>query len=75
MDTENLQQEVEVPQRWLEAIVNGLAAKVAAETPAVDVNLIPVLEQRAAMTVQRAWDGDNDGSPIQINPGIRAYTA
>jgi hypothetical protein len=48
---------------------------MAAETPAVDVNLIPVLEQRAAITVQRAWDGDGDGSPIQINPGIRAYTA
>ena len=75
MDTENLQQEVEVPQRWLEAIVNGLAAKVAAETPAVDAALLPILEQRAAVSVQRAWDGDNDGSPIQINPGIRAYTA
>lgn len=75
MDTENLQQEVEVPQRWLEAIVNGLAAKVAAETPAVDAALLPVLEQRSAISVQRAWDGDNDGSPIQINPGIRAYTA
>jgi hypothetical protein len=75
MDTENLQQDVEVPQRWLEAIVNGLAARVAAETPMVDVNLIPVLEQRSAISMQRAWDGDNDGSPIQINPGIRAYTA
>jgi hypothetical protein len=75
MDTENLQQEVEIPQRWLEAIVNGLAARMAAETPAVDVNLIPVLEQRSAVSMQRAWDGDNDGSPIQINPGIRAYTA
>lgn len=75
MDTENLQQEVEVPQRWLEAIVNGLAAKVAAETPAVDAALLPILEQRAAVSVQRAFDGDNDGSPIQINPGIRAYTA
>lgn len=75
MDTENLQQEVEVPQRWLEAIVNGLAARMAAETPMVDVNLIPVLEQRSAVSMQRAWDGDNDGSPIQINPGIRAYTA
>mgnify|MGYP003645192796 FL=1 len=75
MDTQNLQQEVEIPQRWLEAIVNGLAAKVAAETPSVDMNLMPVLEQRAAMTVQRAWDGDNDGSPIQINPGIGVYTA
>ena len=74
MDTENLQQEVNVPDRWLEAIINGLAARVAAETPAVDAALIPVLEQRAAMSVQRAWDGDNDGSPIQINPGIGAYT-
>lgn len=74
MDTENLQQEVEVPQRWLEAIVNGLAARVAAETPQVDANLIPVLEQRAAMSLQSAWDGDNDGSPTFINPGIGCYT-
>ena len=75
MDTENLQQEVEVPQRWLEAIVNGLAAKVAAETAAVDAALLPILEQRSAISMQRAFDGDNDGSPIQINPGIGAYTA
>jgi hypothetical protein len=75
MDTENLQQEVEVPQRWLQAIIDGLASKVAAETPQVDMALMPLLEQRAAMSMQRAWDGDNDGSPIQINPGIRAYTA
>ena len=74
MDTENLRQEVEVPQRWLEAIINGLAARVAAETPAVDANLVPVLEQRAAASLQRAWDGDNDGSPTFINPGIGCYT-
>lgn len=74
MDTENLRQDVEVPQRWLEAIVNGLAARVAAETPQVDAGLIPTLEQRAAASLQRAWDGDNDGSPTFINPGISAYT-
>jgi hypothetical protein len=74
MDTENLQQEVEVPQRWLQAIIDGLASKVAAETPQVDANLMPLLEQRANTSMQRAWDGDNDGSPIQINPGISAYT-
>lgn len=74
MDTQNLQQEVEVPQRWIEAIVNSLAAKMAAETPAVDAQLIPVLDQKAALSMQRAWDGDNDGSPIYINPGIGCYT-
>ena len=75
MDTENLQQEVEVPQRWLEAIIDGLAARVAAETPSVDPQIMAVREQKAAMSIQRAWDGDNDGSPIQINPGISVYTA
>jgi hypothetical protein len=74
MDTENLQQEVEVPQRWLEAIVDGLAARVAAETPQVDPQIMAVREQKAAISLQRAWDGDNDGSPIQINPGIGVYT-
>ena len=74
MDTQNLQQEIEIPARWLEAIINGLAARLATETPAVDANLIPILEQRAAMSMQRAWDGDNDGSPTFINPGIACYT-
>jgi hypothetical protein len=75
MDTENLQQEIEIPNRWLEAIINGLAARVAAETPSVAAELMPMLEQKAGISQQRAWDGDNDGSPIQINPGIGCYTS
>jgi hypothetical protein len=74
MDTQNLQQDVEIPQRWINAIVDGLAAAVASETPAVDMQLMAILTQKAAMSLQRAWDGDNDGSPIQINPGIGVYT-
>lgn len=75
MSNSNLQQDVEIPARWLEAIINTLAARVAAETPQVDPAIMAVLEQKSAISMQRAWDGDNDGSPIQINPGIRAYTA
>lgn len=74
MDTENLRQDVEVPQRWLEAIISGLASKVAAETPSVDANMMPILEQRWLAARQAAWDGDNDGSPTFINPGIGCYT-
>lgn len=74
MDTQNLQQDVEVPQRWLEAITSGLSARVAAETPSVDPTLIGVLEQKWMMARQAAWDGDNDGSPTFINPGISCYT-
>ena len=75
MSNSNLQQDVEIPARWLEAIINTLAARVAAETPQVDPTTMAVLEQKSALSMQRAWDGDNDGSPIQINPGIGAYTA
>lgn len=74
MDVGSLQQEVEVPQRWLEAIVAGLAAKVAAESPVVDVNLIQILDAKAAAALNQAWTGDNDGSPTFIQPRISAYT-
>lgn len=74
MDTQNLQQDVEVPQRWLEAITAGLASRVAAETPAVDPALSGVLEQKWIVARQAAWDGDGDGSPTYIQPGIGCYT-
>lgn len=74
MDTSNLQQEVEIPQRWLEAIVCGLASKVGQETPLVDLQMLPLLASNYTAALQRAEDGDNDGSPTWINPGIGVYT-
>jgi hypothetical protein len=74
MDTANLRQDVEVPQRWLDAIIAGLAARVASETPIVDIQLIPMLEQKWIAARQAAWDGDNDGSPTFIQPNIGYYT-
>ncbi len=74
MDVGTLQQEIEVPQRWLEAIIAGLAARVAAETPTVDINLISTLEQKYTVALQKAWDGDNDGSPTFFQPRIGVYT-
>jgi len=74
MDVGTLQQEIEVPQRWMDAIVSMLAFKVAEETPEVEAALIPQLEQRAVVAVQMARDGDNDGSSTFIQPYIAPYT-
>lgn len=74
MDTTTLQQEVEVPQHWVEAMVAGLAAKLAAETPLVDINMLGMLDQKAAIALQKAWEGDGDSSPTFIRPNIRGYT-
>ena len=74
MDTENLQQDIEIPTRWLDPIIDLLAARVASETPQVDPAISDKLEQKAMAGLQRAFDGDNDGSPIQIQPNIGVYT-
>lgn len=74
MDVGTLQQDIEVPQRWLDAIISMLAFKVSQETPEVDAELVPQLEQRAIIAVQMARDGDNDGSSTFIQPYIAPYT-
>lgn len=75
MDAGTLQQEVEVPQRWYEAIVSLLAAKLAAEFIEVDAALVPALDQRAKEALYFAQQEERDNSPINILPNISMYTA
>ena len=74
MDVGTMTQDVEVPQRWLEAIVSGLAAKMALELVEVDVNLIPILDQKAAISLNIAQMEERDNSPMMIQPNISPYT-
>ena len=74
MDVGTLQQELDIPQRWYEAIVSQLAYKLSMEIDVVDVNLVPLLSQTATMAMNTAWTGDNDGSPTTIQPWIAPYT-
>jgi hypothetical protein len=74
MDVGTLQQELDIPQRWYDAIVSNLASKLSLEIDQVDVNLIPTLTQLAAASMNTAWTGDNDGSSTTIQPYIAPYT-
>ena len=74
MDVGTMTQDIEVPQRWLEAIVAGLAAKMALELVEVDVNLIPILDQKAASALYIAQMEERDNSPMMIAPNISPYT-
>ena len=73
-DVGTLQETLDIPQRWFEAIVAALASKVALEIDVVDPSLVPVLEQLKDKAVLMAWNGDNDGSPTTIAPYISPYT-
>jgi hypothetical protein len=75
MDVGTLTEELEVPQRWYEAVVSLLAAKLAFEIPEVDASLIPLLDQKASQALYMARMEERDNSPITIAPNISMYTA
>ena len=74
MDVGGMTQEIEVPQRWYEAIVSMLAAKLAMEFVEVDPSIVPMLDAKAQQTLYMAQQEERDNSPINIAPSIGAYT-
>ena len=74
MDVGTLTQELEIPQRWYEAIVSLLAARVALETAEVDPQLIPLLDAKADKALAIAQMEERDNSPMMIQPNIAPYT-
>lgn len=74
MDVGTMTQSIEVPQRWYEAIVAGLAAKLALEFVEVDTAMVPMLDQKAQQALYTVEMEERDNSPMQIAPNIAMYT-
>lgn len=74
MDVGDLTNEIEIPQRWYEAILNMLAHKMALELPGVDTARIQYLEGQAEKHLNRAEQEERDRSPIYLAPNISPYT-
>lgn len=74
MDVGTMTQEIEVPQRWYEAIVALLASKLAMEMVEVDAQLVPMLDAKAAQALYIAQAEERDNSPMMISPNISMYT-
>jgi hypothetical protein len=74
MDVGTLTDTLDVPQRWLEAIIAQLAARMAPELNEVDVNLIPMLQGAAQRAMDVAWNGEADSSPVFFRVNLTPYT-
>lgn len=74
MDVGDLTDELEIPQRWYEAILNMLSHKMALELPGVDTARIQYLEGQAEKHLNRAEQEERDRSPIYFSPSIGCYT-
>lgn len=74
MDVGTLTQEIEVPQRWLQAVVSMLAVRLCYEIDIADLNLLNVLEPKAKEDLYTAQLEETDDSPFMLAPNISAYT-
>jgi len=75
MDVGTLTQEIEVPQRWYDAIVWSLADRLACEIIEVDPAMMAPVAARAAAALDAAWQSNADDSPFMLAPDISGYTA
>jgi hypothetical protein len=74
MDVGALTDELEVPQRWYEAVVMILAHRMALELPQVAPDRIAYLERMADKYLFEAEQEERDKSPIYWAPNISVYT-
>lgn len=74
MDVGALTDELEIPQRWYEAIVYMLAHRMSLELPAVQTDRVSYLEKMADKYLFEAEQEERDKSPIYFAPNISVYT-
>jgi hypothetical protein len=65
---------IQLPQRWQNGVIWILAMYMANELPDVDPNKIALCAKMGMMALEAAENGESDGAPIQIDPGIAPYT-
>lgn len=75
MDVGDLSGELEIPQRWYEAIVFMLSHRMSLELPAVSDNRITYLERMADKYFFEAEQEERDKSPVYLSSNISVYTA
>lgn len=74
MDVGALTDELEIPQRWYEAIVMNLAHRLSLELPQVPMDRVTYLERMAMQYLNEAEQEERDKSPIYWAPNISVYT-
>lgn len=71
-----LQDTLQLPQRWFQAIKYALALEVAIEHPGrIDINQFALLEKRANTAMFEAEAEERDPSPVFLGANISAYTS
>jgi hypothetical protein len=73
-DVGSMTNELEIPQRWYEAVQMMLAHRMSLELPTVPLDRISYLENQADKYLALAESEERDRSPIYLAPNIAVYT-
>jgi hypothetical protein len=74
MDVGDLYGELEIPQRWYEAVLMMLSHRMSLELPNVPLDRVTYLEGQADKYLTLAEQEERDKSPIYFAPNISVYT-
>jgi len=74
-DIGTLTQTLDLPQRWLEAIIWQLAERLCFELDGIDPTRMAMVLDRAAQNLITAEGDETDGAPIYFTPSISCYTS
>lgn len=74
MDVGDLTDSIEVPQRWLLAIITELGRQLAMTIPEVKPEVLVYLGPEADATLKKAWASETDQAPTFLRPRIWNYT-
>jgi len=73
-DVGTLQQEIEVPQRWYNAVVLLLAQDMVREIKEADINRAPLIDSDLEKALGKTWSGEDDESDSFLRVNIGPYT-
>lgn len=65
---------LEIPDRFIDAVITDLAKRLCLRLPGVDKNRVPLIMAEAKMAMDLATTEDRDASPVYYSPNITCYT-
>jgi hypothetical protein len=66
--------QLEIPDRWTDAIIWALAEACSHEFQGVQLQRIPLIAQKSAQAQQLAWTEERDNSPVLYEVNLTPYT-
>jgi hypothetical protein len=73
-DIGTLIQEIEIPNRWYEAVIWQLAERLCFELPNVQPTRVPLVQAAAAKNLIEVGNEETDGSSIRFDVQMSGYT-